>query len=185
MAKPIAAWHAEHAYFRQLLDLLHKEVDAFHAGQRPNYELMLDIISYLNGYAAQFHHPREDVAFACLAKHRPDLELVLARLGQEHRVIAHTGDTLLRLLNGILGGAIVQRAEVEVAAATYLVYYGNHIAKEEDDILSRAAEALTLEDWAAVNSEVPAGNDPLFGDRPEERYQELRRQIAREARSAQ
>jgi len=143
MADPIAAWHAEHVYFRQLLDLLHKQVDAFHTGERPNYELMLDIISYLKGYAAQFHHPREDVAFGRLAKHRPDLELVLARLGQEHRVIAHTGETLLKLLNGILGGAIVQRAEVEVAAATYLVYYGNHIAKEEDDILSRAAQALT------------------------------------------
>jgi hemerythrin-like domain-containing protein len=183
MADPIAAWHAEHVYFRQLLNLLHKQVDVFHTGKRPNYELMLDVISYLKGYADQFHHPREDVAFARLARHRPDLDLLLARLGQEHRVIAHTGEVLLKLLNGILGGAIVQRAEVEVAAATYLVYYGNHIAKEEEDILSRAAQALTPEDWAAVRSEVPARPDPLFGDRPEERYQELRRQIAREAHS--
>ena len=143
MVDPIAAWHAEHVYFAQLLDLLHKQVDAFHTGKRPNYELMLDIISYLQGYADQFHHPREDVAFARLAKHRPDLELVLARLGQEHRVIAHTGEVLVELLNEILGGAIVSRTEVEVAAATYLVYYGNHIAKEEEDILGQAAEALT------------------------------------------
>jgi hemerythrin-like domain-containing protein len=183
MANPIAAWHAEHAYFTQLLDLLHKQVDAFHTGKRPNYQLMLDIISYLKGYADQFHHPREDATFARMAKYRPDLKLVLARLGQEHRVIAHTGEKLLKLLNAILDGAIVQRSEVEVAAATYLVYYGNHIAKEEEDFLSRAAQALTPEDWAAVKSEVPAGRDPLFGDRPEERYQELRRQIAREAHS--
>jgi hemerythrin-like domain-containing protein len=180
MADPIAAWHAEHVYFTQLLDLLHKQLDAFHTGKRPNYELMLDIISYLKGYADQFHHPREDVAFARLVKHRPDLELVLARLGQEHRVIAHAGDVLLELLNEILGDAVVQRAEVEVAAATYLVYYGHHIAKEEGDILVQAAQALTPEDWAAVKSAVPAGRDPLF-DHPEERYKELRRQIAREA----
>ncbi|MBI3530778.1 MAG: hemerythrin domain-containing protein [Betaproteobacteria bacterium] len=183
MANPIAAWHAEHVYFKQLLNLLHKQVDMFHTGKQPNYKLMIDIISYLRDYTDRFHHPREDVAFARLAKRRPDIDLVLARLVQEHRVIAHAGEMLLKLLNEILGGAIVQRAEVEVAAATYLVYYGNHIAKEEEDILSRAAQALTPEDWEAVRSAVPAGRDPLFGDRPEARYKELRRQIAREAKS--
>ena len=35
----------------------------------------------------------------------------------------------------ILGGAVVPRAELEAAAASYLVYYGNHIAKEEEDVL--------------------------------------------------
>ena len=181
MPDPIAAWHAEHAYFKQLLDLLHKQVDAFHTGKRPNYELMLDIISYLQDYTDKVHHPREDVAFARLAMHRPDIDLVLARLCQEHRVIAHAGATLRRLLTEILGGAVIARAETEAAAATYLVYYGNHIAKEEEELLSGAAQALTPEDWEAVKHAVPAGRDPLLGDRPEERYQELRRQIAREA----
>lgn len=45
---------------------------------------------------------------------------------------------------------MVLREEVAVALATYLVYYGNHIAKEEEDILPRAEAALTPEDWAAV-----------------------------------
>ena len=181
MTNPIAAWHAEHVYFVRLLDLLQAHVDVFHTGARPNYELMLDIVSYLRDYSDQFHHPREDVAFARLAKRCPDMELVLARLGQEHRVIAHAGQTLLEQLQAILGGAIVPRAEVEVAAATYLVYYGNHIAKEEEDILGRAAQALTLEDWEAVRTAVPTGRDPLLHDDPEERYRELRRQIALEA----
>ena len=44
-ADPIAAWPAEHVYFKQLLDLLRKQVDVFHTGKRPNCELMLDIIS--------------------------------------------------------------------------------------------------------------------------------------------
>ena len=96
-------------------------------------------------------------------------------------MIAHAGEILLKLLDEILGGAIVQRAEAEVAAATYLVYYRNHIAKEEEEILSRAAQVLTSEDWDAVRNAVPAANDPLFGERTEARYQELRRQIAREA----
>ena len=65
------------------------------------------------------------------------------------------------------------------------MYYGNPIAKEDEDILSRAAEALTPEDWEAVRTAVRASRDPLFADRPEGRYQELRRQIARDAQSAE
>jgi len=96
-------------------------------------------------------------------------------------VIAQAGETLLRQIDAILGGAIVPREEVEVAAATYLVYYGNHIAREEEDVLARAATHLTAEDWEAVKSAAPAAPDPLFGAHAQQRYRELRRQIALDA----
>ena len=178
---PIAAWHEEHVYFKQLLQLLRREVDVFHRGGRPNYELMDDIVSYLRDYGDQAHHPREDAAFERLAKRCPDMELALARLEQEHRVIAQAGEVLQRHIEAILGGAIVPRAQIEVAAATYLVYYGNHIAKEEEDVLTRAATHLTDADWEAIKNAAPMLRDPLFGKQAQERYRELRRQIAREA----
>ena len=177
---PISAWHTEHVYFGQLLGLLRKGLDAFHHGERPNYQLMQDIVTYLRDYSDRYHHPREDEAFERLARHCPDMELPLARLHQEHRVIAHAGETLLEQINSILEGAVMPRGELEMALATYLVYYGNHIAKEEEDVLTRAAKVLTEEDWMAVRDAAPAERDPLFGDRHEERYRELRRQIARE-----
>ena len=178
---PIAAWHTEHSYFIRLLNLLHKQVDVFHTGQRPDYQLMLDIISYLRDYSDQFHHPREDVAFERLAKRCPDMALALARLSQQHRVIANAGEALVGYLNAILDEAIVSRADVEVAAATYLVYYGSHIAEEEKDVLARAAQSLLPEDWEAVNAAVPPGRDPLFGNGPDEDYRVLRRMIALKA----
>ncbi len=181
MNAPAAAWHTEHEYFQRLLALLQGQLDLFHRGERPNYELMLDILAYLREYGDAFHHPREDEAFARLAKRRPDLELELARLRQEHRVIARAGERLVELLNEALDGAVVARAEVEVAAATYLVYYGNHIAKEDELVLGRAAELLTPEDWQAVRHCTPAPADPLFGERPQERYRALRRRISAEA----
>jgi len=178
---PIKAWQDEHAYFRRLLALLQKQVDVFHGGERPNYELMLDIVTYLREYSDRVHHPREDVAFARLAQKAPELALSLERLKQEHRVMANAGDALKELLAEILDDAVVPRAEVEMAAATYLVYYDSHIAKEEEDVIARAARALGPEDWVAVKSAVPSVKDPLFGEVPEERYRKLRRQIALEA----
>jgi hemerythrin-like domain-containing protein len=180
VADPITFWHEEHAYFNRLLDSLHRQADRFPAGERPNYELMLDIISYLRDYGDAFHHPREDAAFDRLLKRCPELALPLARLKRDHRVIARAGETLRKDLEAVLDGTIVPVKDLEVSAATYLVYYGNHIAREEEDILPRAAQVLTPEDWQTVTAAVPPRSDPLFGEHPEERFRELRRQIALE-----
>ncbi len=181
MTNPIEAWHLDHAYFGRLLALLHKQVDAFHSDNHPNYDLMLDIISYLRDYSDHMHHPREDVAFARMAEHCPDMKQPLARLTQEHRIIARAGESLRTLLDEILAGSILPKSEVEVTAATYLVYYGNHIAKEEEIVLSRAGQVLTAADWEAVRNAVPHRHDPLFGDTSDEHYKELRRHIALES----
>ena len=112
MNDPVAHWHAEHVYFGQLLKLLRKEIDVFHSGSDPNYPLMLDIIAYLRDYSDRVHHPREDVAFDRLAKHCPDLQIVLSRLQQEHRVIARAGANLHERLDAILAGEVIAREDV-------------------------------------------------------------------------
>jgi hemerythrin-like domain-containing protein len=146
----LSGWHGDHEKFRTLLDELRGELDVFHRGARPDYEHMCQILTSLREYGDEVHHPREDVAFARLALRCPDMALPLARLQQEHRVIAQAGQKLLEQIEAILGGALVPRAELEAALATYLVYYGNHIAKEEEDVLSRAADFFTADDWDAV-----------------------------------
>lgn len=165
------AWRADHVHFNRLLDLLQRQVNAFHAGERPNYELMLGILSYLRDYPDQVHHRLEDVAFERLAKRCPDLKPAIAQLQQEHSVIAQAGEALRARLEEILEGTILKRGEVEVAAATYLVYYGNHIAKEEEDVLPRAAQLLTPQDWEAVAAAQPL--DCAEQGRQDERYRAL------------
>ncbi|WP_395685529.1 hemerythrin domain-containing protein [Caenimonas koreensis] len=181
MFDPVKAWHEEHMYFGRLLALLQHEMDVFATGDTPNYALMLDIIEYLRDYADQYHHPREDAVFAKVLVKYPDRRLPLARLQQEHRVIAHAGISLQRMLEELQSDAVLSRSEVEVAAATYLVYYGNHIMREEEDILPLAAKALTAEDWSAAAAAAPGGEDPVFGKNPKARFHELRRRIALEA----
>jgi hemerythrin-like domain-containing protein len=152
----ISAWHADHVRFRQGLERLQRELDIFHRRERPDYERICEIVTDLREYGDAVHHPREDVAFERLAKRCPDMALVLARLAQEHRIIAQAGQKLMQEIDAVLGGAIVPRGEVEMALATYVVYYGNHIAKEEEDVLTRAAQHLTAEDWEAVRAAAPA-----------------------------
>lgn len=178
---PVVFWHAEHVYFGRLLDLLRRQLDLLHQCEQPNFQLILDVVAYLREYGDECHHPREDRAFERLLSRCPDMKPTLARLHQEHRVIADAGERLRELIDAALQDSAVRRAELETALATYLVYYGNHIASEEEDVLTRAAKDLVPEDWEAVKAAVPARRDPLFGARPEARYRELRRQLALEA----
>lgn len=182
MIDPIETWHNEHAHFSRLLKILDGQVITFYEGLHPNYDLMRDIVYYLRNFADRFHHPREDVAFARLAKRDPEMRLPVNRLLQEHRVIAVAGEGLLRCLDDIVAETMVERSRLEAAAAAYLVYYRHHLATEEDEILPRAAQLLTKSDWQAVAAAVPRGADPVFGEESEARYRELRRYIALEAR---
>ena len=181
MNDPISAWHAEHVYFAHLLDLLQRELDVFHLGGRPNYELAHDIITYLREYGDQYHHPREDLVFERLAKRSCDLELVLARLRQQHRVIAASGESLLKQIDSILEDAVVPRSQLETALATYLVYYRSHIEQEDALIVDRAGAELAPADWEVVQYIPGPGRDVSPGLKSAEHFKELRRQIALEA----
>ncbi|MEO8718609.1 MAG: hemerythrin domain-containing protein [Burkholderiales bacterium] len=159
MVNPIAAWHADHVRFGRLLDMLEQEVAQFHAGEQPNYELMRDIVLWLRHYADGVHHPREDVAFERMVLRDPGLRLTVNRLLQEHRIIAHAGESLLTRLEDAANGGFAPRADLEAAAAAFLAYYRNHMATEESKILPRAGELLQDADWAAVAAVVPK-DDP-------------------------
>lgn len=178
MVDPIALWHAEHVRFAQLLDFLARGMTAFLEGGRPDYGLMYDAVYYLHHYGDRFHHPREDVAFARLVARDRAMALPINRLLQEHRVIAAAGQGLLEWFEDILEDALVERARVQAAATTYLVYYRHHLATEETEVLPRAAELLTPDDWEAVANAVAASADPLFGDDSVVRYRRLREQIS-------
>jgi hemerythrin-like domain-containing protein len=177
MADPVSVWHAEHMRFASLLDFIEQQMDAFHAGRDPDFELLRDVVYYLHHYADRYHHPRENVAFARLVARDPWIGLVVGRILQEHRVLENAGATLLKHLEDMLEDAVIPRESVEAVAATYLVYYRHHLAVEEAEILPRAARTLKPEDWAAVAAAVPTASDPLFGDDVAERYRELRRRL--------
>jgi hypothetical protein len=71
---------------------------------------------------------------------------------------------------------MLPRSQIEVAAATYIVYYSNHIAREEEEILPAAAHDLLEADWSAARAAGLTAADPM-----KVRFRALRRRIALEA----
>lgn len=177
MSKQISKWKAEHADFIRLLGILKSQVGLFHQQAEVNYELMLDIVYYLTHHPDRFHHPREDIAFGKLAERDPSSRNRVRELMGEHQVIASAGKRLVEQLNAILGDAMLERESVEVDAATYIVYYRQHMAREEAELFPRLEDVLGDEDWKAVDSAITAEADPLFGSKVGQRYQQLHQQI--------
>ena len=175
--RQLAQWHEDHVNTAGLLDLLQTQVELFHKGERPSYPLMADIVAYLRAYSDCVHHPREDVAFTLLVARDAGVSRVVSRLMQEHRVLAWTGEELRRRIEEADLDTVSPRSALEAAAATYLVFYRNHLNREEREILPLARELLTEEDWAAVDAAGPLVEDPLFGAQVTERFRQLRRAI--------
>jgi len=166
MTSQIAQLHAEHGNFSLLLSILEEQVAEFRDGESPDYDLMLEIVSYLREFGDSFHHPREDAAFTILVTRDPQMKLPINRLLQEHRVLAVAGEELAARLNQVISDAYVLRATVEAAAALYLAYYRHHIATEERVVLPRARLLLNAQDWDAVSRAAPSLPDSLFGRTP-------------------
>lgn len=181
MTSQIAQWHAEHGNFSLLLSILEEQVAQFRDGESPDYNLMLEIVSYLREFGDCHHHPREDAAFNILVARDPQLRLPINRLLQEHRVIAVAGEELVARLNQVISDAYVLRTTVEAAAALYLAYYRHHIATEERQILPRSRLLLNAQDWDVVARAAPSCPDPVFGKSPTAGYSRLARLMAARA----
>jgi len=183
MSGQIAAWHAEHLNFARLLRLFEEQVVNFAKGEVADYILMADIVHYLRYFPDLHHHRYENEVYARMRERNPKLAPLVDRLLQEHRVIAACGDRLTKLLDAVLNDGAVVRADLEAAAATYLVYYRGHIDAEESLMLPEVAAAMRPEDWVSVARmvEEQGQGDPLFGPQAEQRYRALRLEIEREA----
>lgn len=170
-----------HAEFAQLLDLLEAQIGLFHRGEQPDYDLVLDIFYYMTHYPDRFHHPKEDLAFARLAKRVPDIEAKVEKLARLHRLIAQSGSRFLEKLDAALAGAMLSRESVEIPALEYIALYRDHMKLEERELFPIARIRLDDGDWANVNAALGADEDPLFGRTVDDRYHVIHRQIARMA----
>ena len=183
MHETLTLWHADHVNFARLLDLLEEELQRFHQGDSPQYELMLDIMYYMTHYPDVLHHPKEDLVFAIVKVRKASVAGVVDELAEQHIMIKELGDELVRDLDDIVNGSITPRARLEEAARAYITSFRTHMRKEEAEILPLAAQLLDAKDWSDISAKIRHIEDPLFGTSAEERYSALRRQIAREARA--
>ena len=184
MPDTLAQWHTEHVNFAKLLNLLEVELDLFHKGDSPNYELMLDIMFYMTHYPDVLHHPREDLAFAKIKARDKSVGAAVDELSEQHAQLRKIGEELVGGLSDIVNGSIASRESVETPGRAYVANFRSHMRTEEKDILPMAAKLLRDSDWSEIKAAIQHIDDPIFGTAAEKRYAAIHKQIARQAQAA-
>ena len=165
MAGIIDDIHAEHRILSRLLKRLEQEVDVFARGERPDFELIRDILDFLLTWPAACHHPREAVLERYLAKAAPEaaaevnLEAEHARMGEQLR-------TMAQALESILMEIEVSRETFVAMTRNFIARFKYHLAMEEEEFLPLARKELTREQLEAAAKEArgETENTPLCRD---------------------
>jgi hemerythrin-like domain-containing protein len=165
--------HEDHKHLALLLDLLTKLLDMFHEGEEPDYELMCEMLEYVENYADQVHHPSEDLIFERLQTHAGQHHAVLDVLMRQHEVLSELTRYFRQSLEGIVHEEVLRRDEVEAQGRELVETLRNHLDLEESEAFPLAREALTDEDWEAIEASASKVTDPLFGDRDPARFRSL------------
>jgi hemerythrin-like domain-containing protein len=177
MTERIARWLEEHSNFARLLDVLEGELEAFHWGAKPNYRLMLDVMSYMTQYPDRFHHPSEELAFRKGVERNPRLKGAVASLGEEHTKLLQRGESLVLRLEAVLNEAILPRADVEASGLEYIRCLRRHMRREELEVFPAIGRLLTAADWMEIDRAIACRPDPVFGPKALAKFRTLRRQI--------
>jgi len=167
----------DHRNMSAMLDLLELQVDHVRDGERPDYELIHDIMRYMTVYSDAVHHPKEDLLYAGIKSEQPDVAASLERIEPEHRDIAALGETLRNDIEAVASGAAVTRERVIVDTTEYVRTLREHMAWEEEDLFRRARHLVNSEISMLVDISDVDQLDPVFGAEREHSFANLLQNI--------
>lgn len=181
LADILSDLHEDHRNMAVMLDLLARETDNIRQGEKPDFELIHDIMRYMTVYSDAVHHPKEDVLYGAMKKERPELAAGLEQVGPEHDDIARLGMQLRNDVEAIASGAAVTRERIIADATDYVDRLRKHIDWEEGDLFKRAEDLVRDESLMFVDISHLDKLDPVFGPEREHSFANLLAAIRDEA----
>ena len=167
----------DHRNMSIMLDLLSRQVEHIRDGERPDYELIHDIMRYMTTYSDAVHHPKEDILYSAMRDRQPELAQGLERVGPEHREIAECGEALRNDVEAVASGAAITREQLIKDATSYVHTLRKHMAWEEEDLFRRAKDLISDEQDMFIDISNFDHFDPVFGPQREHSYENLLRNI--------
>ncbi|MBK1716433.1 hemerythrin domain-containing protein [Thiocystis violacea] len=167
----------DHARLGRLIDLLEEVLNRFHDGAEPDYELMEELLEYMETYADTVHHPTEDLIFQRVLDKGAGHHEVFGILMRQHAGLSQLAKRFRTALGGILREEVLLREDVEADGRALVGNFRGHIVLEDREAFPIASECLTDADWAEIEAVAPVAEDPLFGSPDPRRFKALYRQL--------
>ena len=165
----------EHDHIRKTLNLLEMQFLDLCRGKTPDFSVMRSIVVYIQEYPEQAHHPLEDAIFSILLEYEKDTKLV------RKLIVDHTElEVLTRKLREPLdpfNSGIVTKNKFKRQLTKFLFRQRRHLYIEEIEIYPLMQLLLTKKDWEKIKNIIPLITDPVFGERTQNDYERLYREI--------
>lgn len=179
MSAIIETLRRDHRNFEELLRVLEQEMKVFDRTERPDYELLADVVGYFQAYPDRCHHPREDAVFEKLRQRDPAAAERVGDLEAEHARLAEGLRSFAGVVEAILVERDVPREDFDKAVRDFIDNERRHMKMEEESFFPAALEVLTEADWAELDQRLTDEKDPLFAGEPEQRFAALQNRIVK------
>ncbi|MEM7428034.1 MAG: hemerythrin domain-containing protein [Pseudomonadota bacterium] len=161
MANAIDDIRNEHKTMRWLLDLLEAQIHMFENGERPDYDLIKEVIDYFLTFPDLFHHPKEDMVYRKLKLRNPAAAGRFGDLEDQHERGSDRLHRFTRAVVNVMLEAEIPRETFVGLARDFVDGERKHMDAEEALFFPAALEALTEDDWHEIGMKVDRFTDPL------------------------
>lgn len=175
MSKAVQTIWLEHVNIGSVLACLRYLADEIAAGRwQPDFQLLSDILDYMEEFPDQMHHPKEEqYILKALRTRRPESESMLQKVHEEHVEGARMLADLRQKLHAFEDDPDRNASAFVAAAHAYVNFERRHMALEEQQFLPLAMRSLKAEDWREIDAAFAANDDPLFGTVRREQFERL------------
>ncbi|ABZ75688.1 Hemerythrin HHE cation binding domain protein [Shewanella halifaxensis HAW-EB4] len=165
----------DHKHIAILLKVLKNKYTKLSAGEAINYNLVRDIVEYMQSYAEHSHHPLEEV-ISEFYWNKLGRAHINEKLTSEHQKLGEASASLMATLNLILNDTVVSKEQLVADLESYVRMQQAHMEFEESTVFPKWKEVITDDDWHVVAAMCNARliDDPLFSDSDKVLFEELR-----------
>ncbi|PID50162.1 MAG: hypothetical protein CR991_02785 [Proteobacteria bacterium] len=179
MQKIMEQLHQDHVNLARLLNLLKQQLAILESGEEADLFLIIDIADYIRRYSDQVHHPREDQVYRVFSQCNPEATAMVAQLLEEHEILPGITQTFHDMLSSVINAeTIVSRQELQDKISHFIDIQTAHMDREENTVFPLIHKTLQASDWQQLSDLTQDMEDPLFGRRVLDRYQNLYEQLA-------
>ncbi len=176
----MAALRAEHKHIARVMQVFAQQLDAVDAGELVDTHILYETMDYMVVWPDRFHHPREDLVYSRVAEVDASAADNVDTLQREHDLMAVKGQKLLADIERWRQGSITGDTVVK-EGRDYVEKMYEHMNVEEKLVFPQIESALSLADWReiAVDDQLKAAGDPVFGGRVDREFRNLARKLRR------
>ncbi len=173
MSTIMSQLHLDHLNLSRLLEVLKDKLVSLKAGERPDYQLILDVVTYIVDYADAHHHPLEDQIYDYTIHQYPSSKQMLSEVEGEHKQIRDDTREFQQLIESILMDSVVSMDIFNQRLEDFIRQQYDHLNNEEGNVFPLLEKLLQDKDWLNLQVRLQTREDPLFGDNVAEEYKRL------------